>query len=303
MHQSQLVCLFPDSVTIIAYCRTMSRTICAVLPTRIPQAIFIVMILTKAQKEREKRKAQKQKTAEKIARTPRESKAKYNWPLIKQLYMAGMDKKELQSLPECQGITDAYLSKVIYGEGWPEERRAQENRMKFILGTKLEDAMKGAMEAHYRFMLKEIEDERAILAKRIKTTSLADQKERIDLLIKFEGVVRKTLGLDDMTPGDANKNAYNFILSVQSFNGPVRAREGASAVLPFPGNQTQYTANLAQLRGMPEAEGGHGLQENPEGEGGRMEVLPTIEGEGEGLRGIDMTAEGILANYRLNGPG
>jgi len=261
------------------------------------------MILTKKQQIREKRKVEKAKRAKTLGERPenRGRSEKYNWTVIKGLYMAGMDKKELLTLPECATLSDAYLSKRIYSEGWPEERRQQVDKMKFVLGAKLEDSMQGAMEAHYRFMLKEIDDERAILAKRLKTTSISDQKERIDLLIKFEGVVRKTLGLDDMTPGDKNKNAYQFILNVQNFNGSQNRQSMPSATVTLLPDQ-KGTTGLSEPRTgiLGEELEPEGQSEGPEG------LLSTItqekpEGQKkwEGLSEIDMTAEGILQNYRM----
>lgn len=196
---------------------------------------------------------------------------KYDWPIIKGLYMAGMQPDDLLKLPECAEMSKAYLSHKIAIEKWAVERRALNDRTAMEVGMTLHERMKNATEEHYKFMLKEIEDERRIIANRLKTTGLQDQQARLDLLADFEGLARKTLGLDDISANDPTKNSFNAMIVIQNIPIPVKALEGQSGAMPLPSNKNVTAGNLMSGNGQDEGD---------------------IEGEFEGMTGEQ--AEGSL---------
>lgn len=141
---------------------------------------------------------------------------KHDWGLIKALYMAGMEPSQILKLPEGKALSKSYFLKRMSMEKWPAERRAIRGRRDALIGQTLEQRIEKAIRAHHDFLLKEIEDEREILAHRVKTSNIADQKERIDLLQKYLAITSKALGLEDGSPVNHNKNSYNILLAVQN---------------------------------------------------------------------------------------
>jgi len=223
--------------------------------------------------------------------------AKHDWVTVKALYMAGMEASDLEKIPECKDIPKSYLAKKIYGEKWPEERRQLRRKTEALVAQTLHDRMSGAAEGHYNFMLKEIDDERLIIAKRIKTTNIKDQQERIDLLIRFEGIVRKTLGLDNMSPTDQNKNSFNTMIVIQQAGLSPVAAGSSSGTMPLLSSQRGSG-------GLPSAKESHMvLEEVPEftpargniqwaGQTGQEE-RPTLSPT------INLSAADILRNHRM----
>jgi len=195
---------------------------------------------------------------------------KYEWAIIKGLYMAGMQPEDLLGIPECQGMSKAYLSHKIAIEKWAVERRNIASLRKVEVGATLQDTMKRATETHYLFMLKEIEDERRIIESRLKTTSINDQQARLDLLADFEGLARKTLGLDNMSANDPNKNSFNAMIVIQNMSVPVKRSEGQSGGLPLLSNKNDVQGNVAQRNRMSamelEGEIAEESEQEPEGE-------------------------------------
>lgn len=254
------------------------------------------MIRSKQDKERIQERIQKAARTRVAAKKPHPCRI-HNWDLIESLYMAGMDVAELLKIPECENLSEAYLRKMISTRGWPEKRKGLQKVFNAQTAMTIQDRMQSAMEEHYRFMLKEIDDERAIYAKRIKSTNIKDQAERIDLLIKLEGVVRKTLGLDDMTPADRNKNSFNQMIVIHN-NGPdLQGDQVRSATLPLLSNKNVTTGRITQKNGIQEegqkTETSEGQDECAGQDQRGRELSPAI------LTPIVRTPEEILKCFRM----
>lgn len=241
------------------------------------------MIRSKQQIERTTKRIAKAAITRREKHEPHPNRI-HDWDLIEALYMAGMSLNELKKIPECKDLSEAYLQKRAYMMKWPEKRKNLQQQFVANASQTVGDRMKDAVNDHYRFMLKEINDERAIYARRIKSTSMADQKERIDLLIKLEAVVRKTLGLDDLTPADARKNSFNQMIVIHNSGAPLQGDQVRSATLPLLSDKNAATGNMEPLHGIQDAglsstitEIGTGQDRTEAGQAAQPErLLPTI---------------------------
>jgi len=203
------------------------------------------MIRSKQQQERITKRISKTAATRKAMALPHPNR-KHDWDLIEALYMAGMSLRELKQTPECKDLSEDYLQKFAYTHKWPEKRKLLQEKFVAQASQTVGDRMKDAVNDHYSFMLKEINDERAIYARRIKSTGMADQKERIELLTRLEGIVRKTLGLDNMTPADANRNSFNQMIVIHNNGAPLQAEQVRGATLPLLSEENPTTGILAQ---------------------------------------------------------
>jgi hypothetical protein len=229
---------------------------------------------------------------------------KHDWLFIKNMYMAGMEKGDLLKLPECAALSHAYLSRKMYSERWPQERRNLQHKVKSVMGLTLHEQIAQAGASHYQFMLKELADERQIIASRMKTTNMADQKERLDLIVKLEGLVRKTLGLDDMTPGDSNKNSYNVMISIHQGEARRNGSVIEGAILPLPENKKVIAVNPERLQGISLEELGEDAGENRAWEhAGQDQAREVRTAEPSGLArlsaAIILSPEDILRSHRM----
>ena len=231
------------------------------------------MIRSKQQQERIATRIQKTAKTRREKHEPHPNR-KHDWDLIEALYMAGMSLAELKQIPECSELSKDYLEKRAYTQGWPEKRKMIQQQFVANASKTVGDRMKDAVNDHYTFMLKEINDERAIYARRVKSTSIDDQKERIDLLTRLEGIVRKTLGLDNMTPADANRNSFNQMIVIHNTGTPLQGEQVRSATLPLLSDSKVTTGPLGAKNEPIEAE-----------------LSPTITGEPQDT-GQDRTTTG-----------
>lgn len=153
---------------------------------------------------------------------------KHDWDLIKTLYMAGMEPSDILKLPEGKDISEGFLRTKIYGEGWSKERKELNRRTKSLVSANLQDRMEMAIESHYKFLIEEIEKERELIKARVKTGTVKEQTERLALLEKYEGIARRTLGLDEMAPQDRKKASFNAMIVLHTSIQPNTTQETIS---------------------------------------------------------------------------
>jgi hypothetical protein len=190
------------------------------------------------------------------ARAEGRIKTKWDWDLIKALYIHGMTAAEICRQPECDGLSEAYLRVQIHRFRWVEEKRVIASKVAQGIGDSLHDRRKTAIDKHYEFVLKELDDEKEIYKSRIKTTAFKDQQQRIALLDNIEQLGRRVLKLDDLPAGDKTKQGFNIMIQLQQPNlqAPTIARQVSSATLTLPDNKNATQGKYEAENGILEAD-------------------------------------------------
>lgn len=168
---------------------------------------------------------------------------KYDWGVIKALYLQGMSKKDILALPEAKGLKEPYFNKVITEGKWADEKAAAQALAKQTGTLTIQENASKSVSRHYDFMLTELEKERRIAETRSKHGDIISQKARLGILKEIDETARRTLGLDDMKPGDANANGFQFLIAV---HGAPEGGETNAAMVALSFNKTPSSPILAQ---------------------------------------------------------
>lgn len=232
--------------------------------------------------------------------------AKWNWPLIEALYFAGMGCAQIIRQPEFAGMTLAYLAKESTRRGWPAERENAKNFMlKRALPRDTAAKLEEARNRHVNTMIEVLEKERAVIAQ--KVVSPFNQKERLEILDKYDGIARRTLELDKEENNPAKKSLTFMLVLGQQAQAQIRGLRGDSS--PSDGVPATYTlnGNKNATTGILSARNGHTEGEDEpitaqNGQNGEVEGQAGSHGIGmDNLR--EATPDDILAEYRGSMPG
>lgn len=154
----------------------------------------------------------KERLAKKAAKIGRPRK--WDMEKLKTLYLAGGELQDLLKLPEYDGLSYFYLKKIATKERWSSQKSLVRTQAHALVEKSLIESIKEQTDEHYRFMLKQIDEEREQIVKRRKLTGTKDQKERLDLLESLEKIARRTLGLDEQNIADKQAASINAMISL-----------------------------------------------------------------------------------------
>ena len=145
-------------------------------------------------------------------RQPKETK--WDWAAIKNLYMSGAEISEIVLMPEYKGLSRAYVKNIMCKEGWAKQKQLVVTQASGMAEKNIVTTMKEQTEEHYKFMLRQITEERQQIEERRKLTGTKDQRERLDLLESLEKIARRTLGLDQQEIGNKQAMSINAMISL-----------------------------------------------------------------------------------------
>jgi len=233
--------------------------------------------------------------------------AKWNWDLIEALYFAGMGVAEIIKQPEFAGMSQSYCQKQVSHYGWARKRAAaREFMVRRKLPRDVASRLDDVRERHVSTMLDVLDRERAVIAS--KPISVLNQRERLEILQKYDDIARKTLELDKEENNPVKKSlTFMLVLGTQA-QARIRGLKQVSATYPLEGDKNATTGILSAANGHIEGEGeGIGAIPGLESAEG-SEPGEGIGGEGEDDDGTQQsrmwaTPDEILSEYRGRKPG
>lgn len=139
---------------------------------------------------------------------------KWDWQLIQALYLGGMEQPDILKLPRFEGLSKSYLAKRVSEGRWKEKRDAAIAEGAGQIALPLQQRMNQAVQIHQAWLLGQLEHERRIFGKRLKTGNT--QTERLESLRRIDDLTRKLLGMDAMKPVNNEQRNLAVIIAMQN---------------------------------------------------------------------------------------
>lgn len=147
---------------------------------------------------------------------------KWDIDYARTLYIQGSELSDIVKLPEFQGLSRYYLKNLMVRGRWKAQRDLTRSQAAGLIEKSLVESIKDHQEAHLKFMLAQIDQERSEIVARKKLGNVKDQKERLEILSELDKTARRTLGLDDQNVGDKQALSLNAMINLH-VTGPQKA--------------------------------------------------------------------------------
>jgi hypothetical protein len=184
---------------------------------------------------------------------------KWDWQLAFALYMNGMGPSEIIRLPEFAGMTEPIISTKITSQGWAKTRERYKLEKAAYLSRSLQEARDGAIDSHFKFLLREVELEREVIKNRVKTSKLTEQSSRLDILKRYHELAEKALGIEGESTGDKAKDSDRWLIAAQinihapkngENKGSINAQDIFSAIKTLPAIKNATTGRTEAGNGI-----------------------------------------------------
>lgn len=148
------------------------------------------------------------------------TEAKWDWEVIKALYMGGMSKGDILKIPRYTGLSYSYFSKKISEERWNDLRETARAEGLGEIAKPLITRMAEAESDHQDWLLRTIEEERKIFDKTKDNKGGKEQISRLEAINRIDTMARRQLGLDDRKPLNTDQRNLGILIAVNNNGGP-----------------------------------------------------------------------------------